>query len=350
MECLLQFKPYRRRLRQPLKMSRGTIEARDGVLLQFVNAGRPTALAEIVLLPYFGTETLEQSLSELRRISSSALNGELDSALQTIPEGCFATRYALQSGLAFASDPRLNTRKEITLSYLLPTGAAASESIHLAFALGYRTFKWKIGIAPVAEEQAVFRRICAELKHLSANEQAAKLRLDANGGLTLDTAREWIDACAESAVEFIEQPLRPEDVDGVFKLHELSPVPIALDESVATVSDLVRWSELGWGGLFVVKPSRLGDLNRFFHWREAAKRKIVYSSALETSVGMEIALRVAASDSYNAFAGGFGVSHWFIDDGLNVHPDQATLVATAAGLHELQAVWNVLTDAPSALS
>jgi O-succinylbenzoate synthase len=73
------------------------------------------------------------------------------------------------------------------------------------------------------------------------------------------------------------------------------PVPLALEESVANSRDVTRWLAAGWPGLFVLKPSLLGDVAGTLGRLRAAgcdaqSGRVVFSSALETAVGARAAL------------------------------------------------------------
>lgn len=92
------------------------------------------------------------------------------------------------------------------------------------------------------------------------------------------------------------------------------PVPLALDESVVVAGDVARWLELGWPGVFVIKPALLGDAGRVVEKLPADR--VVFSSALETGLGAAAALRVAFrffAKTEKPRALGFGVWPLFED-------------------------------------
>jgi len=88
---------------------------------------------------------------------------------------------------------------------------------------------------------------------------------------------------------------------------------LALDESLACDGDVGRWLDLGWRGVFVVKPSLHADLRASLDRLEAAGAAVVFSSALETAVGAKSALRSAFSWRGIPLALGFGVWPLFAD-------------------------------------
>src|SRR6185312_10766667 len=102
--------------------------------------------------------------------------------------------------------------------------------------LGFRVFKWKVGVGDVADELALLNDVCAALP------DGAKLRLDANGAWDRRQAERWLARCAECPVEFVEQPSYAKAPEGAAcrKVEDLLlglandfPTPIALDESIS---------------------------------------------------------------------------------------------------------------------
>src|SRR5204862_6135611 len=89
---------------------------------------------------------------------------------------------------------------------------------------GFTSFKLKTGMdGDVAQVSAV-------RKTLGAN---AALRVDANGAWRVAVAAERLAAMAP--LELAEQPVAT--LSELHELHELTPVPLAADESVATPED-----------------------------------------------------------------------------------------------------------------
>ena len=65
------------------------------------------------------------------------------------------------------------------------------------------------------------------------------IRVDANEGWTLESARELLPALMELGVELIEQPFPADDLDSFRALRELRPrPPIVVDEGCHDLSDV----------------------------------------------------------------------------------------------------------------
>jgi O-succinylbenzoate synthase len=235
----------------------------------------------------------------------------------------------------------------LQVAALLPAGAAARAALADKSEAGFRVFKWKVGVHDPRAELGLLDELCGDLP------SGAKLRLDANGAWDRRIAERWLAVCAERPVEFIEQPCfasvgesetarkRAEDV-----LRGLAgdfPTPIALDEALVGNSDVERWLAAGWRGVFVVKPTLLGDVRVALEKLTAAKATVVFSSALETAVGAQTALRCAFEWQGEARALGFGVWPLFADARFD-GPATAPFVR-AEDVERLnpEAVWNALS-------
>ncbi|HBY81634.1 MAG TPA: o-succinylbenzoate synthase, partial [Cyanobacteria bacterium UBA11148] len=198
---------------------------------------------------------------------------------------------------------------KIAFSYLLPTGEAALESWQIGWNQGYRTFKWKMGVATFEEELKVFDRLVQLLP------PSAKLRLDANGGLSIQEAERWLKISDDTGIiEFIEQPISPKEFNQMLKMSNQYSTPIALDESVATLSQLEECYDNGWRGIYVIKAAIAGSPKRLRQFCQTHDIDIVFSSVFETAIGRHAALQLAAKLSNRDRAVGFGINHWFTDD------------------------------------
>ncbi|NJN86625.1 MAG: o-succinylbenzoate synthase, partial [Leptolyngbyaceae cyanobacterium SL_7_1] len=151
----------------------------------------------------------------------------------------------------------------------------------------------------------------------------SRLRLDANGGLHWQEACRWLEACdalfsPRCQVEFLEQPLPPSDFAALLKLQSQYQTAIALDESVTTIAQLTQCYAAGWRGLFVIKAAIAGFPNTLRQFCRQPGVEVIWSSALETAIARQfIQTRLIPSVGTDHRAVGFGIDHWFTEDGLN---------------------------------
>ncbi len=92
-------------------------------------------------------------------------------------------------------------------------------------------YKIKLG-ARGGDDLAIVRALRAETE--------ATFRVDANCGWTADRALELAPVLQELGVEFLEQPLPADDVEGSLRLFAESPLPVMADESCLVEADVDR--------------------------------------------------------------------------------------------------------------
>jgi O-succinylbenzoate synthase len=212
-------------------------------------------------------------------------------------------------------------------SYLLPTGKKALD--HLSKInmndekpLGDRkslTYKWKIGVQSFTQEIAIFEQL---IERFPLN---SRLRLDANGGLNLETAQRWLSLAEQiEKIEFIEQPLPANQFSDLLTLSHNFKTAIALDESVSSLKQLKECYELGWRGIYVIKAAIMGSPRQLEKFCQNHAIDAVFSSVFETSIGQQAVLTLAQElnncDHKAALrdrALGFGVNQWFQDSDPN---------------------------------
>ncbi len=320
--------------RNPVRTAHGLWSEREGLILRLEAPGGAVGWGEAAAVPGFGDETADADEEACR-----ALGDRLDAG-QALPEALECLRGALASALDELSGVSRTASEPLWISALLPAGRAALGALPALVESGFRTFKWKVGVGDLRDELALLDDVCAGLPAV------AKLRLDANGAWDRRGAERWLETCVGRPVEFVEQPVsrhRPGSEDLLLGLAGDYPTPVALDESVAGGRDLERWVGAGWPGVFVVKPSLLGNVPAALALLEKAGSSVVFSSALETGIGARSALRAAFSWRGARRAAGFGVWPIFADsrfDGPRAGPFISQADAERINPEEL---WNALS-------
>ncbi len=157
---------------------------------------------------------------------------------------------------------------------------------------GYKTLKAKIGRdieADIDVLEAVRSEIGAEIT----------LRVDANMGWP--SAKEAVRHIEEISVfdlELIEQPLPPDDVEGLRFVRERVNIPIMADESVWTPQDAmncIRHQAVDVFNVYVSEAGGLGAAARIFAIAEAARLPCIIGSMPELGIG-------TAAQAHLAFA------------------------------------------------
>jgi L-alanine-DL-glutamate epimerase-like enolase superfamily enzyme len=119
---------------------------------------------------------------------------------------------------------------------------------------GFKDLKVRVAAADFAED---LRRI-AGLRARFGSE--IKIAADANGRWSAAEALEKLDALALYDLAYVEQPVPPGDWAAVDRLASRSPLPVMLDESVATPEDIARICGYGGRVLAHLKLVKLGGI------------------------------------------------------------------------------------------
>ncbi len=339
----LQFRRYRLPFRAPVRTAHGVWAEREGILVRLESETGAVGFGEAAPLPAFGTETVEEDEAGLRALGEWTN----DDAIATLPARLAGARHALagarESAATVAADAPgsvvVPARDYLAVAALLPAGRAVLAAIEPRAEMGFRVFKWKVGVGDIADELALLDDVCGVLP------SGSKLRLDANGAWDRRRAERCLERCVDRPVEFLEQPIAADargSADVLMGLAGDFPTPIALDESLVGETDIERWIGSGWPGVFVVKPTLLGDVAGAVERLEKAKAAVVFSSALESAVGARAALRTALAWKGEARAVGFGVWPLFADARFD-GPFTAPFVrAEDIARLDAEAVWTAL--------
>ncbi len=306
MSYQFRIESYRRRFYQPLQTRHGTWTVREGLILYLQTETSELGVGEIAPLPWFGTETLAEAIALCNTLPNPLSDDEIRHIPNTHPccqfgFGCAQAQIA-HSGKKLQT-PILSPEK---ICGLLPAGDRALSAWSGLWSQGHRTFKWKIGVLQPEDELQLFQQLCDQLP------PTAKLRLDANGGLTMAIAQHWLEQCDRSKIqiEYLEQPLPPNQFEQMLALGDRAHTPLALDESVATLSDWQDCIDRRWPRCYVIKPAIAGFPSALKRIGDSISNPIIFSSVFETEVGKQASLQLAQSLSTPGYALGFGVDHW----------------------------------------
>jgi O-succinylbenzoate synthase len=146
---------------------------------------------------------------------------------------------------------------------------------------------------------------------------AGRLRVDANGGWSVDQALTAIRALSRFDLEYVEQPCRTvtELADLRRRLaHSGLNVLIAADESIRRADDPYRVAELEAADIAVLKVQPLGGVRACLQIAERIGLPVVVSSALETSIGIRMGLALAAALPELPYACGLNTVALLSDD------------------------------------
>lgn len=305
---------YARPFRQALNTSHGTWTVREGIIITLRSPDGQTGQGEIAPLTWFGSESLAAALQFCQSLQGDITLEQIFAIPDCLPCCQFAFETALASLLSHdrrrtqqATQERqgIDAVPPLQIAALLPTGQAAITQWQKLYTQGHRTFKWKIGVAPIADERNWFRQLHQQLP------KNCKLRLDANAGLSLAESERWLNDFETYPIEYLEQPLSVHQFSAMQRLSSQYATLIALDESIAQLHQIQAYQQRGWTGIYIIKPAIAGSPQRLMKFLRQQKITAVFSSVFETEIGYAAALRLAQALQANARAFGFGTSNWW---------------------------------------
>lgn len=207
---------------------------------------------------------------------------------------------AIEYGWGEVPDP---LRDSIPVNATVPAVTAEAVPGILARFPGCMTAKVKVAEPgqTLADDVARVRAVRDELG------RDGFVRVDANGGWTVDEAARALITLGELGLEYAEQPCAT-----VPELAELrgrldGAVRIAADESVRKAEDPLAVARAGAADLIVVKAQPLGGIAAALDIIERAGLPVVVSSALDTSIGISMGLHLAAALPDRLLAGACGL-------------------------------------------
>ena len=186
-------------------------------------------------------------------------------------------------------------RTEVSVNGTIPAlnDKAELENIVNSFP-GVSTFKVKVGTN--AEEDI------ARIKALRALRPNAEFRIDANGLLSVDQAVSLLELVGD--IEYIEQPCAT--IDELRELKKRIEVKVVGDEVLRKAKDPFAIELTGAVDYLMLKVQPLGGIKRAHQLAEHHKLPVVVSSALESAVGINYGLTLAASFEEMNFDCGLG--------------------------------------------
>lgn len=282
------------RFTRPATTSRDTLHEKPTWFLVVEDGDGRIGVGECSLIPGLSPETSLQAEAELNRIAST---GVLDA--MSVPATCPAVRFCvemaawdLHHGGQGIVGPSSFTRAEATIDInglvWMASVADMERQFRSLIDQGYTTLKCKVGHHDWQDELSLLQKLRKEFPSLT-------FRVDANGAWSLGSlseAKAKLEALAQIDIHSIEQPLHPEDRAGLAELCASNILPIALDESLIGVTDLVQRVKLLdeiQPQYLVLKPSLIGGIDGATVWSQLAKQRDINwwaTSALESNVGL----------------------------------------------------------------
>lgn len=290
----LTWQPLPLTLLHPFHIAHGVSTTRNNVLVH-VDGG----VGEAAAVPYHGetAQGIGEYLSglALERVSDVL---ELHDVLAGLPAGSAAARAAVDMALhdlwgQALGQPLyrllgLSARRLPLSSFTIPIGPTA-QMAELARTTQAAILKVKLG-SDSDEERLAALRAASPLP----------LRVDVNGGWSVERAEQLLPVLVEHGVELLEQPLPAGDLEGLRRLARLrSRPPIFVDESIKSSADILAHRGLVEG--VVIKLAKSGGVRPALEQIAVARAcglEVMLGCMIESSVAVTAAAHLAPLAGY----------------------------------------------------
>ena len=308
--------------RFPLRISRGVYEGGENLFVSATD-GTHTGWGEMAPAATEGAATVAEGRAQLEAFCAGGLDGAIHdiwAEARAAKVGACALAAldmalwdlcAKQAGMPLYRLLGLARRGVVSsLTVGINPPEVVRDRVPLLLARGARALKIKLGSTDGIEaDKAMFAAV-----HEGAAGCGAALRVDANGGWSLQDARHMMGWLAERGVEYIEQPLVEGAEDQLPELFKDRALPIFVDESCRFSSDIPGFAQCVDGvNLKLMKCGGITEALRIVATARAHRLKTMIGCMGESSIS------IAAGASLSAL-----FDYIDLDSHLNLDPDPAT--------------------------
>lgn len=288
----------------PYFTSSGRASTRHGLLLTLRTDAGLEGTGEASPMGTGSRKAIREMASDLEHVSSKIVDMELTTpeewpSLEVPTELHFGIETALLDIAGKASKSSV-TDLQSGKSRSIPVNALiAVKEPEIAWAQarnlvseGFTTLKVKVGVGNSEHD----RKLVSGIREMVGPD--VRLRLDPNQAWGVKDSINNINKLAQYNIEYVEQPIPANDIEGLRQVRGEVGVPIAVDEAIETVEDLHRLLEAEAADVFIIKAGRLGGLSAAgdamrIVWQEG--KKVVVASSLELGIGMSASIHLAAT-------------------------------------------------------
>jgi len=243
-------------------------------------------VGETTPLEGYSWETVEGVWSLVRQLGSQAAGSDIAEAKSTVKSHSSSSPFAATAVMTALEDlegqellrpPDAPAGVDILGILNETTREGFEKTVPSLLEKGFRTIKFKVGFK-VKEDIDKVRFI----QGLIANK--ARLRLDANQNYSFEDALLFGKSVDPAGIELLEQPLKPDDWDGMERLSRGYPLPLMLDEAIYSADDILRAGKLKCAKFIKLKLMKSGGLQSF-----ADEIRLVRDQGMDIVIGNGVA-------------------------------------------------------------
>ena len=301
MKLTQESKSHKLLLKYPFTISRSTRTFQDTVIVS-ISDGIHTGYGEAIPYPYYNItqEKIEQSILKSQQLIENAFGRHPDDLWNLLEPNLKDDYFTLCAINCAYWDFYAKSQNRTTRGYFI---AESSETPLSDYTIGIDTIEvmkqkildtpWPIYKIKLGTEHDV--EIVSELRKITN----AIFRIDANCAWTVGETLKNAVQLKELGVEFIEQPLKADDWEGMKRLKRECVLPLMADESCQRFEDVEKCAE-GFHGINI-KLMKCGGLTPALKMIEKARElnlKVMAGCMAESTVGISNLAQIAPLIDY----------------------------------------------------
>ena len=259
-------------LTKPIKMAGVELRSADNVLVRIETDDGVVGWGEAASAPSMTGETVESMMAAVRYLEPYLKAGSLEDMPEILKRmdralyGNHAAKSAVEIGLHDALGKAKgkpvfdllggSRRQRVPILRIIASSnieADVAEAKRSKEA-GFVAFKVKVGTGdPLADAERT-RRVCEAIRN------DVLISADANQGWSVEQAVQYVQALEGAGLDFFEQPVMGDDLEGMARVAASSSIAIGCDEGVHSLDDLRRHHELRAAQGASLKTIKLGGL------------------------------------------------------------------------------------------
>ena len=293
------YEPITLNLETPFRIAHGTSMARHNVLVRIGDGeheGAPEGLGEAAPVRQHGESqaSVLDYLAALPPLPDDPFR--LEDILASLPPGSRAGCCAMDVALHDLVGKKLG----VPLYRLF--GLNPARAPQTSFTIGLGTVEEVQAKARAAAEQFSILKLkldadeagCLVLVRAVQAVTGARLVADANCAWTVEQAQRLLPALADLGLEWIEQPLAEDNLEGLRRIRQASRLPIFADEPVRSARDIPHLADCVDGvNVKLMKAGGLREALRIIAVARAHDLQVMLGCMVETSLGITAAAHLA---------------------------------------------------------
>ena len=309
----IQWHTYHLHFLNKFHTAHGILDSREGIIVQVTTSEGITGIGEIAPLPTFNGGNLADACSLLPKLVGHLQDRTLYEALELLAAEKVTIKtastlcgleIALLDALGKVTDRNVSTllspanftpRAGVPVNAVISSKSTevATEAALNAKLNGFLCVKLKVGLG-----LSIYEEVERIAMVRNAIGQTMHLRLDANEAWQLEEAIALLSRCIPYNIQYIEQPLKAQDLVGMHTLRQEIPIPIAADEAVHNLESVYLVLDTKAADILVIKPQLAGGLRNGQQIIQVASDRgvdCVITSTIEAGIGLTAGLHLAAA-------------------------------------------------------